>query len=202
MVACWYGTRAWHQQQFNPENIVGPKGPVGKPNTRHSPMATLTRGRAARFLIWMRLLFAGVSHSWLGVAQVLSPMAFGTLEFSDGPVYSRENGSERSFIPRPWACFVLLLHLFIYVSVCVCIGGRGLMDYECDHTLPWYMCGGQRSWFFPSTMYVPWNQTRVVRLGSKHLYLLLSYLTSPQCALRHRYPCQVLPGTPRLDNIP
>lgn len=130
MVACWYGTRAWHQQQFNLENIVGPKGPVGKPNTRHSPMATLTRGRAARFLIWMRLLFAGVSHSWLGVVQVLSPMAFGTLEFSDGPVYSRENGSERRFVPRSSACFVLLLHLFIYVSVCV---GGWLMDYKCDH---------------------------------------------------------------------
>lgn len=118
MVACWYGTRAWHQQQFNLEDIVSPKGPVGKPNTRHSPVATLTPGRAARFLIWMRLLFAGVSHSWLGVVQVLSPMAFGTLEFSDGPVYTRENGGERRFIPRLLACFVFLLHLFIYVSVC------------------------------------------------------------------------------------
>lgn len=82
----------------------------------------------------------------------------------------------------------------------MCVGGA-LVDYECDHTLPWYMCGGQRSWFFPSTMYVPWNQTQVVKLGSKHLYLLLSYLTSPQCALRHCYSSQVLPGTPRLNNI-
>lgn len=58
--------RGWHQQQPSLENIVGLKGPVGKPNPDTAPMDPLTRDRAARFLIWMRLLFAGVSHSWLG----------------------------------------------------------------------------------------------------------------------------------------
>lgn len=56
------------------------------------------------------------------MVQVLSPMAFRALEFSDRLVYTREIGSERRFIPSLLACFIVLLHLFI-VSVCVCTWG-------------------------------------------------------------------------------
>lgn len=79
---------------------MGLKGPMGKPNPHTAPVDPLTRDRAARFLIWMRLLFAGVSHSWLGVVQALSPVAFGAVEFSSVPVYTRENRGERGSYPQ------------------------------------------------------------------------------------------------------
>ena len=113
MPLCWYGARGWHQQQLSLEHTVGLKGPVGKPNPYTAPMDPLTRDGAARFLIWMRLLFAGVSHSWLGGgARPATRGLWGLGVLKPAILHQRAQGRERRVSPAP-CCGLFLLHLSI-----------------------------------------------------------------------------------------
>lgn len=103
MVACWRGTRGWHQQQLSLGDIVGLKGPVGKPNSQNSPDGRTYSGQSCSLPNLDETFCLLVFHilGW-GVVQVLPPVAFGALEFSSGPVYTRENRRvRRSLSPTP-----------------------------------------------------------------------------------------------------
>lgn len=76
-------------------------------------------------------------------------MAFWALEFSDGPVYTRERGVRGDLSPAPWhGLLFFYIHLFI-VSLCVYgVGRRGgsdLIDYECGHTGVVHVCGSEHN---------------------------------------------------------
>lgn len=49
-------------RNLNLDNTVGLKGKIQKPE---QPLRHTQADRATHFLIWMRLLFAGISHSWV-----------------------------------------------------------------------------------------------------------------------------------------
>lgn len=54
----------------------------------------------------------------------------------------------------------------------------------------WYVCGGQRvSWFSPPTVCVPRDQTQIIRLGGKHLYLLSHFARPSPVSLPELTAC-------------
>jgi hypothetical protein len=113
------GAIGWHRQQLILENTVGPNGPVGKPNPYTAPMGPLTRDRAARFLIWMRLLFAGVSHSWLGGGASPATRGLWGTVLKPASLHQRRQGSERRL--SPVLCYGSLSFYIYLVCVCVCV---------------------------------------------------------------------------------
>lgn len=77
-------------------------------------------------------------------------MAFWALEFSDGPVYTREKGGREEIYPQPLGmvyCSFTFIYL-LYLSVCMGGGRRGgsdLIDYECGHTGVVHVCGSEHN---------------------------------------------------------